>query len=112
MYKNLFVFFMTILVVLFLGLYISQMTGYYSYQESKKTQMTENAIKRFEQDLKDGKEINVKDYLEEEANYSNALSTLGMKTSRMIETLFDKTMNAIFNGISKTISNNKIVLSF
>lgn len=111
MYKNLFIFFMIILVVLFLGLYISQMTGYYSYQESKKTQMTENAIKRFEQDLKDGKEINVKDYLEE-ANYSNALSTFGMKTSRMIETLFDKTMNAIFNGISKTISNSKIVLSF
>ena len=105
-YKTAGQLFMMVLVILFLGLYISQMTGYYQYTESKKTTLTEDAIKRFEQDIKDGKQIDAKNYLEEQADYNNALSSLGMKVSRLIEKGFNKAMNGVFNEISKTISNN------
>ena len=105
-YKSIAGFIMVILIILFLGLYVSQMTGYYEYSESKKQALTEDAIQRFEQDVKEGKEINAKDYLQEEINYNNALSNIGMKLSSLIEKGFNKAMNGLFNEISKTISNN------
>ncbi len=105
-YRKFFEFTMMILVILFLGLYISQMTGYYQYAENKKTILTNDAMKRFEKDIKEGKEINTKDYLVEETNYNNLLSTLGMKVSSLIEKGFNKAMNGLFNELSKAITNN------
>ena len=104
-YKRLAEIIFGILVILFLGLYISQMTGYYQYTESKKTTLTKDAIKRFEEDIRNGKEINAENYLEQETDYNNKLSTLGMKISRLIEKGFNKVMNSIFNEISNAISN-------
>lgn len=104
-YKRLAEIIFGILVILFLGLYISQMTGYYQYTESKKTTLTEDAIKRFEEDIRNGKEINAENYLEQETDYNNKLSTLGMKISGLIEKGFNKAMNSIFNEISNAISN-------
>ena len=95
-----------VLVILFVGLYISQMTGYYQYNESRKTTLTQSAIERFEQDVKEGKEIHAGDYLEEETEYNNKISNLGMKISRVIEAGFNKAMNAIFDELSKAISNS------
>lgn len=104
-YKRLAELIFGVLIILFLGLYISQMTGYYQYTESKKTTLTEDAIKRFEEDIRNGKEINAENYLEQETDYNNKLSTLGMKISRLIEKGFNKVMNSIFNEISNAISN-------
>lgn len=95
-----------VLVILFVGLYISQMTGYYQYNESRKTTLTQSAIERFEQDIKEGKEIRAGDYLEEETDYNNKISNLGMRISQVIEAGFNKAMNAIFNELSKAISNS------
>lgn len=104
-YSKLIQLVMGVLIILFLGLYISQMTGYYQYSENKKTTLTKDAIKRFEEDVKEGKEINTKNYLVEETNYNNLLSTLGMKVSSLIEKGFNKAMNGLFNELSKAITN-------
>ena len=104
-YKRLAEIIFGILVILFLGLYISQMTGYYQYTESKKTTLTEDAIKRFEEDIRNGKEIKAENYLEQETDYNNKLSTLGMKISKKKKKGFNKVMNSIFNEISNAISN-------
>ena len=104
-YKRLAEIIFGILVILFLGLYISQMTGYYQYSESKKTTLTESAIQRFEQDVKEGKEIHAGDYLEKETDYNNKASNLGMKVSKLIEASFNKAMNTIFDELSKAISS-------
>lgn len=104
-YKRLAEIIFGILVILFLGLYISQMTGYYQYAESKKTTLTTEAIKRFEEDIRNGKEIRAENYLEQEVDYSNKLSSLGMKLSSLIEKGFNKAMNSIFNEISNAISD-------
>ena len=45
-----------------LVLYFGQATGYYEYKNNQKTTLTEESIKRFEQDIKDGKDINVSNY--------------------------------------------------
>ena len=61
--NNILKFTFIILILLFIGLYISQVTGYYEYTESKKTTLTKDAINRFEKDVKEGKEISAKNYL-------------------------------------------------
>lgn len=105
-YKRIAQIIMAVLVMLFLGLYISQMTGYYEYTESKKTTLTKSAMERFEQDIKEGKEIKAENYLEQEKDYNNKASTLGMKVSSLIEKGFNKAMNGLFQEISKVISND------
>lgn len=96
---------MLLLIVLFLGLYISSMTGYYKYTESKKSVLTEEAIERFEQDISDGKEINVSSYLEETTNYNNIFSSFGLKVSSLIEKGFNKAMTSLFKELAKAINN-------
>ena len=105
-YKRIAQIIMAVLVMLFLGLYISQMTGYYEYTESKKTTLTKSAMERFEQDIKEGKEIKAGNYLEQEKDYNNKASTLGMKVSSLIEKGFNKAMNGLFQEISKAINND------
>ncbi len=96
---------MILLIVLFLGLYISGMTGYYKYSETKKSILTEEAMERFEEDIKQGKKIDVSNYLEETKNYNNVFSSLGLKTSALIEKGFNKAMTSLFKQLSKVISN-------
>ena len=97
---------MSLLVILFLGLYVSQMTGYYQYNESRKTTLTEDAIKRFEQDIKEGKTISASNYLQKDTEYGNKLSSLGMSLSSFIEKGFNKAMNGLVREISSAISNS------
>lgn len=96
---------MLLLVILFLGLYVSQMTGYYQYSESRKTTLTKNAIEQFEQDIKEGKEIHAGEYLEEQTDYNNLFSKIGMNVSKLIEKGFNKAMTSIFREISNTVNN-------
>lgn len=95
-----------VLIILFVALYLTQLTGYYQYTENKKTTLTEDAIKRFEKDVAEGKEIIAKNYLEEEKNYNNKASHLGMKISGLIEKGFNKAMNAIFREVDKAIKSS------
>lgn len=104
-YKKITELFVMLLVVLFLGLYISGMTGYYKYTESKKNILTEEAIERFEADIAEGKEVNASDYLEETTNYDNIFSSLGLKMSSLIEKGFNKAMTGLFRGLSKAVNN-------
>ena len=55
------VFFMSFLVI-----YFSELTGYYEYQNYKKATLTEEQIKKFEEDVKNGKEVDINKYLEKE----------------------------------------------
>ena len=95
-----------ILFLIFLTLYISQASGYYEYSISKKTTFTNEQIKRFEQDIKEGKEIDVSNYLEETKNYNNIFSSLGLKMSSLIEKGFNKTMTSLFKKLSQAVNNN------
>lgn len=106
MIKNTLKIIISILILLFLALYFSQYSNYYDYTSSKKTTLTKDAIERFEQDLKDGKKIDPKNYLIKEKNYNNKASNLGMKTSKILEKLFNKSINIIFNELESAITNN------
>lgn len=80
-----------ILFVVFITLYFSQTTGYYEYSQYQKVNFTNEQIKKFEDDVKSGKNIDLNDYLDNKAkDYSNSVSNLG---------------NNVSNGISNTVKN-------
>lgn len=101
--KNVLILISSITIIFFFALYFSQYTGYYDFSDNSKTVLTDEAIKKFEADVKAGKKIDASNYLEKEKNYSNKASKLGMKISLIIEKAFNKGMNAIFNELEKTV---------
>lgn len=76
---------MILLVIMFLSLYFSKYSS--NYYDSK-TNLTEEAIKRYENDLKEGKTIDPNNYIEEEKNYNNKAAKIGMKASSIVEKTF------------------------
>ena len=90
-----------ILLIFFLALYLS---SYNTYYYENKNILTEDAIKRFEKDLKEGKKINVNNYIEKEKNYNNKVSTYTLKLSNLI----DKCINKSLRLVLKYIENSNI----
>ena len=95
--KNHFKTLLIFLFIVFIVLYFAKQNGYYDYTEYNKMKVTENAIKRFEEDVLEGKEIDPENYLETRyKDYSNNMSKLGLKTGQLIENIMTK-------GISGTV---------
>ncbi len=77
---------MIIIIIFFLSLYF---TKYSSDYYEMKSNLTEEAIKKYEKDLKEGKNIIPSNYIKEEKNYNNKASKLGLSLSHLIEKLVD-----------------------
>ena len=103
-YKRLVELFGGVVIILFLVLYIGQATGYYKIAENRKVALTEDAIRRFEEDVSAGKKIVASNYLVKEKNYNNNISILCIKVSQIIEKGFDKVMNYIFDELEGVVN--------
>lgn len=99
-YKFIFwLFFMSFLVI-----YFSEITGYYEYQNHQKTALTGEQIKKFEEDVKNGNEIDINEYLViNNKKYNNTLSKLASKLSNGISKLVNSGVEYTFKYISKLI---------
>lgn len=104
--KELIKFGVLVVMILFFSLYFTTMNGYYEVNQSKKSTLTQEAIERFENDVSEGKEIIAKNYLEEEVDYNNKASKIGLRLSNYVEKGFNKMMNAIFKAVEKTVNEN------
>ena len=100
-YKHAVRFTILCLFLLFIGLYITQALGYYEFTNAKKTTLTNSAIERFENDVKSGKKLDTKNYIEAEKHYNNMLSNASLTISNAIETTFNTLMNTLFNELAK-----------
>ncbi len=103
--KNIFIFIFMTLFLLFIGLYITQAFGYYEFTNYKKSTLTDAAIKKFEQDVKNGKEIKATNYIEKEKNYNNLFSNVSLSLSNSISSFFNMVMNNMFNELDKLVSS-------
>ena len=100
-FKYVFVF----LFIIFMTLYFSQLTGYYEYRNYQKMVMTEEQIKQFEQDIKDGKEVDIKDYtVNTVRNYENSFSNLGLNLSKLISGVVENGVIKLFSSIAGMVS--------
>ncbi len=97
---------MITLFIAFLALYVSQSAGYYEFQQHKKMVLTEEKIKQFEQDIKDGKKIDIDNYLESVSkNYNNRLSSSGLRVSKTIDKGFNLVLDNFFTVFEKLFIN-------
>lgn len=88
-----------LVLILFFSLYFSKYNM--DYYENKSV-LTEEAIERFEKDMKEGKKIVASNYLPKEKDYDNKISKMGVKSSEIIEKAFDKGLKIVMkylNGI-------------
>ena len=80
------------LFIMFLSLYLSNYNT--NYYENRRV-LTEEAMDRFEKDVKSGKKIIASSYLLKEKNYSNRISKIGMESSKLIENIFSKGLRIV-----------------
>lgn len=103
-YKKIFHTIIWILFLSFLVLYFAQKGGYYEELNNEKATLTEEKIKQFEEDVKDGKEIKVENYIVNfKKDYSNKVSDFGLFTSKTFAKYFKKGLTSIFGGIDKMV---------
>ena len=98
------------LVFLFIGLYFASNSGYIDYQSRNKTILTEEQIKEFENDVRENKPIDIKNYItDKEEEYDNSISRLSLKLSNTIGKTFEKALNYIFGKLENAMNtkNNK-----
>ncbi len=90
-----------VLFLLFVGLYLVGNSTYYDYDVTSKTRLTEEQIKKFEEDIKNGKSVDVEEYLKEgQKNYDNVISKATLDISKTISSSFDKALSYFFNKLN------------
>lgn len=100
-FKWVFLFFL----VIFLTLYFSQLTGYYEFKNYEKMSMTQEQIKQFEQDIKDGKEVDIKNYVVNTSkDYQNTFSKVGLDLSTGISGIVESSVVKIFGTIAGLVN--------
>lgn len=93
-----------ILFTLFTCLFIASNTGYYEYQSKEKVKLTDEKIKEFENDLKSGKKVDLKNYLtDERKNYDNKITKFGNTLSNIIDYEMMDTLEKTFKFFEKLI---------
>ena len=75
-YENTFKIIFIFLFVIFLTMYISVGSNYYEYELHKKVMLTNEDIKRFEDDVKNNKEVDIDNYKYIYENISNQIEDL------------------------------------
>lgn len=105
--KNRFFLFMFLsFVVFFVILLVAESQGYYKNRNEKAKIMTEEEIKRFEEDILLGRDIDISDYvLYDDMDYSNKVSSNVYKVSLKLESVIDGVLKVIFSGTSKMVSD-------
>ena len=96
---------LSILFIIFLIIFISTNSGYYEYKNNQKTIFTEEKIKEFENDIKEGKNIKINNYLKDNSkNYSNRLTDIGDGISDLINDSVNFILKGGFKIIEKMIN--------
>ena len=95
--KNRFLRILLVVFIIYLGLLIASESGYYEKRINKETIFTAEAIKQFEKDVADGKNVDVNTYLKNDnRNYANVFTKAGEKVS-------DVMRKVLTDGIGNTI---------
>jgi len=101
---KIFKIFLAFVVLIFLFSYFLCFSGYYEYNLQKKKELTEEEIKRFEEDVKSGKEIDLNSYLESVSiDYSNNLTRRTSYVNLRLNDYLKKILTGGFDMLGKFI---------
>lgn len=97
-FRVLFIF----LFIAYITIYTSQKSGYMDFQNYKKMSLTKEKIKEFEQDVKEGKEVDLTKYTDNNVRcYSNKISNAGYNISKGVSTLVNKGVVGFFDAVAR-----------
>lgn len=103
--KNPFFRILSALFIVFISLYIALESGYYETKVSKKTAMTEESIKKFEEDIKAGNPIDVNSYVyEEHKDYSNNTTDAAIFIGSKVESFMSNGITEIFSIVKSLLT--------
>jgi len=94
-----------VLFMAFFTLYTAGRAGYYEYTQSQKKVFTEEQIKKFEEDVSSGKDVDINDYLVVKENFQGYEKRLGLKISEFIGNYTKLGVNKIFKILSNLVEN-------
>lgn len=87
-----------VLFILYISLTIAIETGYYEAKLSEQTTITNEAMEQFEKDVREGKEVDITDYVSTvHKDYSNQTTKAGVLFSSTVEDFMAKGINEIIN---------------
>ena len=92
-----------LVITLFLSLIIMNYTGFLEYQNRKQVRITEESIDKFEKDIKDGRDIDIKNYIKKEKNNSNRISIITYKISKGLGNIVNKMVVMVFKSIENSM---------
>lgn len=85
------------LFLAFTVLYLSEGAGYFEYEQHRNMVLTNDKIKEFEEDVKNGKNIDIENYVETKAkDYSNSVSNFGLDLSGFVNDVVTEGLNSFF----------------
>ncbi len=91
-----------ILFAIFLTMFISNKYGYYEYKKTEQVTLTQEQIKQFEEDVKNGVNIDLENYLEKtNKNYQTKFSQIGLNISNSVADIVKNGVDGMFKYISK-----------
>ena len=94
-----------ILFMAFLTLYTAGKGGYYEYTQNKRKVFTEEQIKKFEEDVSKGIEIDINDYLVVKEDFQAKEKRMGLKISEFIGIYTKIGVDKIFKILTKLVEN-------
>ena len=104
MKNNLFKAIILLSITIFVASYFIEETGYYDYKLQEKTILTNEQIKKFEQDIKEGKEVDIESYLKaNDKDYSNNITTNVTKISITTNKYLKKGIESIFGILNNFV---------
>lgn len=93
-----------ILFAIYITIFVSNKYGYFEYQKLKQVTLTQEQIKKFEEDVKNGINVEIEDYLDNvNVNYQTKLSQAGLDVSNVLSDTIEKGVNGFFGYINKLV---------
>ena len=104
--KKIFKFVFFCLFISFVISYVIEKTGYYEYNLQNKMIMTNEAMERFEKDVKEGKDVRREDYLvSTEKDYTSTLTKGTNKVSIKVNSILKKGIEGVFKVIGSFVED-------
>ena len=90
----------------FIGLYFASNAGYIDHNSKSKSILTEKEIKRFEDDVRNNRPIDINNYVvDKEAKYNNKLSEATLKTSNFIGSVVEGALKFVLKNLDRAMNN-------
>ena len=103
--KNIFLIIIIILFSIYLALYYAFLGGYYEYKANTSSSLTEEKMKEFETLIKEGKQVNISEFIPKNKDYTNSVSKIGETLGKSTTDFLTKGLGSIFKVISKLVTN-------